>query len=283
MADDLIDEIVKHPEKLKLGGEIKSTSVLFCDLANFTDISENRSPHEIVEIMSSYFEDMTKFVFEFNGTLKEYVGDELMALFGAPLPQDGHAVDACKAALAMQAYLKDRREDQKQSRRPPLSARVGVNSGEMLVGNLGSKYRFSYGVMGDNVNLASRLEGLNKIYGTKIIIGQNTARLVKDDFILRKLGAIRVKGRLTPEIVFELVGDNEDILADKHKFALDCYKSGYKHYENQQWSKAIADFEKGHHAWSKDKSCEVMIQRCGMYKRLPYIEKFDGVFVERRK
>ncbi len=282
VSNDLISEIVKNPGRLKLGGDVQSISVLFCDLANFTNISESRTPNEIVQIMSQYFEDMTGFVFDTKGTLIEYVGDELMALFGAPLYHDNHAIHACETALAMQKYLSGLK-NRSDSRLPPLSARVGVNTGNMLVGNLGSKYRFRYTAMGDNVNLGSRLEGLNKIYGTKIIIGQNTAKMVKDHFRLRLLGLIRVKGRVTPEMVYELIGYKNDFINENHGKALECYETGYQHYLNQEWDDAIALFKNGLEFRPDDLSFTVMIQRCGMYKRIPHMEDFDGVFIERRK
>ncbi len=283
VSDDLIEDIVEKPEMLKLGGQVKPATVLFCDLANFTNISEGRSPYEIVDIMSKYFEEMTQFVFEYKGTLKDYIGDELMALFGAPLSEEDHAVNACKAALGMQQFLTQLRQGKHSSNLPPLSARVGVNTGEMLIGNIGSKYRFSYGIMGDNVNLGSRLEGLNKIYGTKIMIGQNTAKEAMDDFVLRHLGAVRVKGKERPEKVYELIAHKDDALDDNRRASLDCYHKGYGHYLKQEWSKAIEAFEKGHDLQPMDLSFQVMIQRCGMYKRLPYMKDFNGVFIERRK
>ncbi len=283
VSDDLIEDIVRHPEMLKLGGQVKTASVLFCDLKNFTNISEARTPHEIVDIMSRYFEEMTRYVFKYKGSLKEYIGDEMMALFGAPLSAKDHAVNACHAALESQAFLSRLRQGNDPSGLPPLYARTGVNTGEMLIGNIGSKFRFSYGAMGDNVNLGSRLEGLNKIYGTKIIIGQNTARYAKDHFRLRMLGAVAVKGKTRPEQVYELIAGKDDRLEDNHLFALDCYETGYNHYKKQEWDKAIENFTKAHALWPKDISCQVMIQRCTMYKQMDYIENFDGVFIERRK
>ena len=283
VADDVVREIVKNPGSLKLGGEVKNATVLFCDLANFTNISENRSPHEIVDIMGRYFEDTTQIVFNCRGTLMEYVGDELMAVFGAPISLEDQEREACRTALAIQAYLRERGKTSLKTGLPVLAARVGVNTGEMLVGNLGSKYRFCYGVMGDNVNLASRLEGLNKIYGTKIIIGQNTAARVKDEFLLRNLGAIRVKGRLTPENAYELVGGLNDPIEEARLRSMALYEEGYGHYVNQEWDRAIDLFEKGLALQPGDLSFKVLIQRCGMYRQMPYIENFDGVFIERRK
>lgn len=280
---DMIEEIVKEPGKLKLGGEEKNITVMFSDLANFTNISEKRTPSEVVDVMSHYFTEMTDYVFSHKGTLTEYVGDELMALYGAPLYQEDHAQNACKTALAMQAHLNEHRKHATRTGQPELHARIGINTGEMLVGNLGSDYRFSYGALGDNVNLASRLEGLNKIYGTKIIVGNQTYQQVKGLFRFRKLGDVKVKGRQTPERVFELIGNMDDKLSDMQTTALACYEAGYNAYLIQDWPEAIKQFEDGLKALPYDTSFEVMLHRCSMYSKRPPIEDWDGVFLERRK
>ena len=282
-SPQLIDEMIQNPNKLKLGGEVSAISVLFCDLANFTDISESRSPNDIINIMSQYFKEITDHVFAFKGTLKEYVGDELMALFGAPLYHRDHALNACHTALAIQAHLEDRRKAARKTGAPLLRARVGINSGDMLIGNLGSEYRFSYGAMGDNVNLGSRLEGLNKIYGTRIIIGENTQKRVRDHFLLRHLDCVRVKGKQKPVQVFELIGAKGITLPHGRASALSCYRKGLTQYLNRDWDGAMACFKDGLAAWPEDKAARVMIQRCLTFKHIPPPKEWDGVSIERRK
>ena len=181
-----VSEIIANdPKSLELGGEEKNLSVLFSDLEGFTTLSERLSPREMVMILGDYFTEMTGCIFEYQGTLKEYVGDELMAIFGAPVKQMDHAFHACSAALLMNERLFALRKEWAMVGRPLLHARTGINTGPMLVGNLGSRYRFSYGVIGDHVNLASRLEGLCKMYGTDILISENTAQAVKASFTMR--------------------------------------------------------------------------------------------------
>jgi len=176
VAPVVIEEMLKDPGRLKLGGDEKILTVLFSDLQGFNACTERYTPSQMIELLSEYYALMTEQIFAYGGMLKEYVGDELMAIFGAPIAHSDHAHRACTAALAMREQRDALREAWAKMDRPPLIARTGINSGLMLVGNLGSKYRFAYGALGDHVNLGSRLEGLNKVYGTEILIGENTAR-----------------------------------------------------------------------------------------------------------
>ncbi len=159
VAPVVIEEMLKDPGRLKLGGEEKVLTVLFSDLQGFTSTSERYAPHEMIEILNEYYTRMTEQIFLYQGMLKEYVGDELMAIFGAPIEQLDHAERACAAALAMQEQRKALSEEWAKVGRPPLIARTGINSGLMLVGNLGSKYRFAYGALGDHVNLGFPTRG----------------------------------------------------------------------------------------------------------------------------
>jgi adenylate cyclase len=279
----VVNEICNHPDQLKLGGEEREISVLFCDLAGFTSYSEIYKPNAMIAILSEYFNEMTEQVFSFQGLLKEYVGDELMAIFGAPLVQKDHAYRACMAALAMHDRLNTLRPIWEDMDRPALKARTGVNSGTMLVGNVGSKYRFSYGALGDQVNLGSRLEGLNKIYGTEILIGENTAGMIKDSFLLRELDRVRVKGKEIPVRLYELLGTSSTVLPEKTQQAFDYYAAGLEAYRSQRWEDAIDLFEKGQKLYSEDKSFQVMTLRCRIYQREPPKGEWDGVFRERRK
>ncbi|MBF0224944.1 MAG: tetratricopeptide repeat protein [Desulfobacterales bacterium] len=270
--------IAQNPETLKLGGEEKYLTVLFCDLVGFTSYSERYYPHEMVTIISDYFAAMTEEVFKFEGTLKEYVGDEMMVIFGAPFQQYDHAKRACLAALAMKKRLSLLRDEWSKIGRPPLRARTGVNSGEMLVGNLGSPYRFSYGVLGDNVNLASRLEGLNNMYGTEILIGQNTAKLVNDSFYLREIDRVRVKGRQQTVSVFELIESKSKTISQEIQTIIELYAEGLSEYMKQNWEKSIKFFKEAIECNPNDKPSSIMLERCINYKRKPPLENWDGVF-----
>lgn len=205
VSKSVVDELLKFPEKLKLGGEKKILTVLFSDIRGFTSISEKLTPELLVEHLNEYLEDMTDIVFEFDGTLDKYVGDEIMAFWGAPVPQDDHALRACRAAVIMMENLHKLNEEWIRIGKPPLNIGIGLNTGEMVVGNMGSSSRMDYTLMGDNVNLGARLEGTNKVYGTNIIISAKTYEHVKDHVIVRELDLIRVKGKELPVTIYELI------------------------------------------------------------------------------
>lgn len=283
VAPLVIDELLKEPDKLTLGGEEKELTVLFSDLEGFTTYSERYSPSEMIGILSDYYNVMTEQIFLYKGTLKEYVGDEIMAFFGAPLDNLDHAQRACRAALSMREQRRALGIEWAKMGRPVLRARTGINSGPMLVGNLGSKYRFAYGVLGDHVNLGSRLEGLNKMYGSKILIGENTARLVKNEFLLRKIDVVRVKGRAQCVDVFELVAENGHEVSLSHNEALKEYAAGYEAYCEQHWEEAIGLFEKALGFLPEDGPSRTMAERCRIYRETPPPEGWDCVFEPKTK
>ncbi len=283
VAPLVIDELLKQPDKLTLGGEERELTVLFSDLEGFTTYSERYSPSEMIGILSDYYNVMTEQIFRFKGTLKEYVGDEIMAFFGAPLDNLDHAQRACRAALSMREKRLALGIEWARLGRPVLKARTGINSGPMLVGNLGSKYRFAYGVLGDHVNLGSRLEGLNKMYGSKILIGENTARLVKNEFLLRKIDVVRVKGRAQCVDVFELVAENGHEVPPPHSQALKEYAAGYEAYCEQHWDEALGLFEKALESLPEDGPSRTMAERCRIYRETPPPEGWDCVFEPKTK
>lgn len=211
VSPDVLAEIIKDPTKLALGGEEKIVTVLFSDIKDSTTISENMSAHGLVELLNEYFTVMSDIVINNGGTVDKFEGDAVMAVFGAPIGDPNHAALACRAAIEMQNKLIGLREKWKSEGKPELFVRIGINSGPVVAGNIGSKDRFDYTVMGDTVNLGSRLEGANKQYGTEIMIGENTANLIqnsefKDMFTLRYLDKITVKGKTQAVEVFELKG-----------------------------------------------------------------------------
>ncbi len=278
VAPLVIEEMLKDPDSLKLGGEEKTLTVLFSDLAGFTSYSEKYAPHEMIGFLSEYFEKMSEQIFEYWGTLKEYVGDELMAIFGAPLEQADHAERACAAALAMRSELQTIRTEWAKTGRPQLRARTGINSGPMLVGNLGSRYRFAYGALGDHVNLGSRLEGLNKFYGTDILLGENTARLVEKSFRLREIDSVRVVGRQECVVVYELVAKIEEPLPREQEEVLSAYAAGYQAYCDQHWDEALALFDRALESSPDDGPSTTLAERCRQFKTKPPPDDWDCVF-----
>jgi len=270
--------IARDPQSLKLGGEERVLSVLFSDLVGFTTLSEQYAPTDIVTLLSEYFGEMTDELFAHEGTLKEYVGDELMAIFGAPVVQTDHAQRACSTALAMHRRLQELREEWTRTGRPALRARIGINTGGMLVGNLGSRHRFSYGVLGDEVNLGSRLEGLNNMYGTSLLVGENTEAMVRDQFILREVDRVRVKGKERPVRIFELIDHVGESLPAEKQEALRYFATGLEAYRAQRWQGALDLFAKAESLWPEDGPTQAMSERCQFYLDSPPGEDWDGVY-----
>jgi adenylate cyclase len=278
VAPAVVEELLEDPGRLELGGEEKVLTVLFSDIEAFTTYCERCSPGEMVEILSVYYERMTEQVFAHGGTLKEYVADELMAFFGAPLEQADHAARACATALAMREQRRALNAEWAAIGRAPLRARTGINSGPMLVGNLGSRYRFAYGVLGDQVNLGSRLEGLNRLYGTEILVGEATALLAAPSFLFRELDVVRVKGKEQAVRVHELLACSGAALADPQRDALALYAAALQAYRQLRWDDALALFEQALAAWPDDGPSRTMAQRCRAYRLTPPPEPWDGAF-----
>jgi adenylate cyclase len=278
VAPVVVEELLRDPGRLALGGEEKVLTVLFSDLEGFTNQCERHTPREMVGILGDYYGRMTEQVFAQGGTLKEYVGDELMAFFGAPVDQPDHAARACAAALAMRERRLALNAEWAAIGRPPLRARTGINSGPMLVGNLGSRYRFAYGVLGDQVNLGSRLEGLNRVYGTDILVGESTALLVQPSFLLRELDLVRVKGKEQAVRVHELLARAGAPLPAGQEGAVALYAAALEAYRQRRWDEALALFEEALALRPDDGPSRAMADRCRAYRRTPPSETWDGSY-----
>jgi adenylate cyclase len=205
LSDSLLAEIMKNPKGLNLGGEKKLVTVFFSDLAGFTSLSEKLAAEEVVGILNDYLERMTTVIMEGGGFVNKFEGDAIMAFWGAPLASAEQAAQAMRAALRCQDELLELNSDFARRGLPALGMRIGINSGEVIVGNIGSRKRFEYTVIGDAVNLASRLEGINKQYGTTVICGSLAGRMAAGRIVLRRLDRVRVKGKRNPEEIFEVV------------------------------------------------------------------------------
>jgi adenylate cyclase len=278
VAPAVIDEMLKDPTRLRLGGDERVLTVLFSDLQGFTSASERYAPHQMIELLSEYYTRMTEQIFAHEGMLTEYVGDELMAIFGAPVERLDHAEKACAAALAMREHRNALREEWAKLDRPPLIARTGINSGLMLVGNLGSKYRFAYSVLGDHVNLGSRLEGLNKAYGTQILIGENTAQMVEKSFLLREIDTVQVVGREQAVRIYELLASAGRPLLPEQEEAFRFYAGGLEAYRERRWGEALKLFEESLALLPDDGPSRTMANRCQTYQQAPPPEEWGGVF-----
>lgn len=262
----VVDQILADPSKLSLGGEERVITVMFTDVVGFTSISEKLSPAELVKLLNEYLTEMTDTVLAHDGIIDKYEGDAIMAEFGVPVPYENHAFMACKTAVEMQKKLRKLREKWKNEGRPQLRARIGINTGEVIVGNMGSRDVFDYTVMGDSVNLGSRLEGANKFYGTDIMISEFTFEHVKDEFYTRELDLIRVKGKEKPIKVFQLITSKKDKMSEDFLKMMDIYNKGIQFYKKQEWNDAIDCFEACLEIIPEDPPAVEYRSRCIEYK-----------------
>ena len=277
----VVNELVANPEKAKLGGDRRELTVFFSDIAGFTTVSEQfqSKPEGLVELLNEYLDEMTSIVLKYDGTLDKYEGDAIMAFWGAPIPHKDHALRTCIAALEMQKRLNALRPKWAKEGKPTLTARIGINTGIMIVGNMGGRDRFDYTVIGDSVNLASRLEGANKQYKSKIMISDFTYTQVKGKVTVRELDLIQVKGKTAPVKVFELLGTADMEMSENKKQSLELYHEGLKLYRSRKWEEAIAYMQQ---AQSLDENCftaQIYTERANLYQITPPPDDWNGVFV----
>lgn len=273
----VVDEIIEHPEMLQLGGERRRMTVLFTDVAGFTSISEQMSADDLVALLNEYLSEMSRIILGHEGIIDKYEGDLIMAEWGAPVYNEQHSTLACRAALRMQRKLAEMREQWRREGHPALDSRVGINTGEMLVGNMGCLEVFDYTVMGDAVNIASRLEGANKSYGTKIMIGQETRDEVGDAFATRPLDLIRVKGRAEPVDAYELLAESEDELPPALRETLPAYEAGMRAYRARDFAAAEREFSRVFERVPDDGPSRTYLERCRQFIVEPPPEDWDGV------
>ncbi len=270
---EVVEQIIKDPHMLELGGAKRNVTAFFSDIAGFTSISEKMEPEKLVNFLNRYLDEMTMIILDHKGTLDKYEGDAIMAFWGAPIPLESHAKNTCLAAIENQKKLVIFREECEKEGLPPINVRIGINSGEVIAGNMGSENRFDYTIMGDNVNLASRLEGINKQYGTEIIISENTYKQVKDDFVCRELDQIRVKGKEQPVRIYELIGNKDEVKSNIQK-TIKSFEEALKFYRQKNFTEAMKQFA----ALSDDPPSEAFAKRCGEFIQNPPPEGWDGVY-----
>jgi len=282
MSEILVKELESNPEKAELGGERRFITIFFSDLANFTSLSEQFEPERIVSLLNDYFTEMSHIILDTKGIIDKYQGDSIMAFWGAPVPLQDHAVMACLAALACQRSMEKINNKLRNDSLPPLSMRIGVHSGEAIVGNMGSTKRFDYTIIGDNVNLASRLEGVNKQFGTEIIISETTYQLAKERIAARELDLIAVTGKEKPVRIFELLGEKDKVTKeDKRMKAL--FEDGLKLYRMKEFAKAQEIFGKVMEISPNDRPSQIFIERCKNLIDAPPPANWDGVFRMKEK
>ena len=281
VSPQVVKEIVAHPEGLGLSGKEIEATVLFCDLKGFTSISEKVSPQELVALLNRYFAEAAAAIQAKRGLVDKYIGDAVMALFGAPIGTPEHARDACAAALELQQRI-DRLSKPDDPPHARLTARIGINSGTMIVGNIGSQDRLEYTAIGDPVNLASRLEGANKLFGTSILLSESTAAHLGDQFLLRKLGRLQVKGKVGSAVVFELIAERSQATPEQVNSAA-AFDSALALYSGGSFEKAHTAFKALNDGTPDNLAVSLYQKRCLDYLNSPPPPDWDGTITMETK
>ena len=272
---DLVRSLLRQGVEAKPGGAVQELTVMFVDIAGFTGLSE-RMGDRVVPLLSEYLDLLTEQIVAHGGTIDKFIGDAIMAFWGAPTAQRDHALMCCQAALACRRAIEGSALVDDNGR--PLQIRIGINSGRMLVGNIGSELRLNYTVIGDAVNVASRLEGANKIYGTQILIGEGTCRLARDGIVAREIDSIAVYGREEGFAAYELVGLAGEMDAERQRAGwISRYEQGLAKYRNRDFSGAILDFQAVLGDRHHDRPSELMLDRCKQLQQMGADEEWRPV------
>ncbi len=282
LSPGVIALIEKDPQKyIRPGGDVQDLTVMFSDIRDFTSLSEGLTPDDLVHLLNQYLSAMTDILFRNLGTLDKYIGDAIMAFWGSPYPQKDHAECACRCALEMTAALEQLNRRWEEQGRRPIAIGIGLNTGPVNVGNMGSDKRLAWTVMGDNVNLASRLEGMTKQYRSRVIISESTYNQVAPQFVAREVDRIRVKGKKQPVVIYELLAP----ISERQTYAtlLSRYNAALDVYRTQNWREAAGKFGELLSAYPNDGPTQVLLQRCLEFMEEPPDSGWNGVYVMKSK
>ncbi len=279
LSADVINELISDPDKLNLGGEKKELSAIFTDIQGFSTISEKLDPTELVHLLNAYLTAMSDVILDMKGTIDKYEGDAIIAFFGAPVEYEDHAYRACLSAVRMKRieYELNERFITEQMTPSPLFTRVGINTGPMVVGNMGTPKKMDYTIMGNAVNLAARLEGVNKQYGTGILISEETYNAGGNLFTVRKLDRVRVVGIQTPVRLYELIEEKSETDRQTQE-GIDVFHEALDLFEKKEWEKAEEAFSRVLDILPNDGPAKTYLTRCREYRKKPPKDSWDGVF-----
>ncbi|MFB6346519.1 MAG: CHASE2 domain-containing protein [bacterium] len=277
LTASVMEEVLEDPDELELGGERREITLLFADIAGFTNFSEGRTATEVASVISDIMTELTECVFRYEGVLDKYIGDELVAEFGIVSAEPGnHPRRACMAAVDMRERIHKLQEQWREEGGEVLELRIGIHTGYAATGNMGSEQLFDFTAIGDNVNLGSRLEGANKKYGTRSMISEDTYDNVQDDVEVRELDKITVKGKDQPVRVYELLGRKGEVGQDQMELK-ERFEEALEKYRQQEWEDAIEQFEALRQDFPDDPVADVFLERCQQYQDEPPPEDWDGV------
>ncbi len=277
LSPKVVQDLVEDPSKVQLGGEEREMTAYFSDIAGFSTISEHLTPSELVQLLNDYLTEMCNIIIGYEGTVDKFEGDAIMAFWGAPNVQADHAQLACFSAIDMNKRLVELRQKWETEGSPLINVRMGLNSGPMVVGNMGSVQKLNYTIMGDAVNLASRLEGANKAFGTQMMISETTYQSCASLIDVRELDTIRVVGKSEPVTVYELLerkGETAGATAD----LVDAFEKALTLYKRADFIAAKAAFEKCLGIIGGDGPSTTYMKRCQTYIDQPPESGWDGVF-----
>lgn len=279
----IVKQLSQDPENVELGGEEVDATIMFSDIEGFTSISETKKPKELVSFLNEYFTAANEICFKHEGTIDKFIGDAVMVQFGIPLKNPNHRILAVRAAYEFSRVVNNMKKRALERGEPVFSTRIGINSGNMVVGYIGGHSKKEYTVIGDNVNLASRLEGVNKFYGTSVMVSESTANhLVTDEFLLREMDLIRVKGKSQPIKIYEVFCAKEELSEQKLQ-VVQTFESALKLYREQRWDDAVKLFSTVGRLKENDYASSMYIQRCKEFKTHPPAKNWDGVYVFKSK
>ena len=282
VPSQLVRQLMESGLEANTSGQRREVTVFFSDIADFTTISEAMRPSELASHISEYFDELTKIIMEHNGTVDKYIGDAIMAFWNAPVEMNDHAKVACLATLKILQRIRELEKKWTAEGKPVFRTRIGLNTGDVVVGNMGSEQRLNYTVIGDPVNLASRLESLNKYYGSNVIISQFTHEKCAADFEVRTLDYVLVKGKIKAVSIYELLAEKGDISTVDREYIL-YYEEAIAYYLKREWGKAIEIFERLLLQKPDDGPCRMFLERCREYKVSPPPESWTGEYAHEKK
>ncbi|MDG2615679.1 GAF domain-containing protein [Thermoleptolyngbya sichuanensis XZ-Cy5] len=277
MTPGVAERVMALGDDALMVGERKDVTILFSDIRGYTSLTEKMEAADVVTLLNDYFETMVEAVFTYEGTLDKFIGDALMAVFGAPLPLPNHPWMAVQSALDMRRRLKEFNEHRRLANQPIIRIGIGISSGEVVSGNIGSQKRMDYTVIGDGVDISARLEGVTKEYGCDIILSEYTYKLCRDQVWVRELDRIRVKGKTIPINIYELIGDRTQPLPPETAAFLNHYAAGRTAYNHLRFYEALQHFERAQDIKPGDRAVQVHLERAREFLLTPPADNWDGV------